>query len=278
MYSRTLIWVSSCFLFLLANAALAGSTHAVPATLTFGIVPQQASAKLARLWIPIIQDISDKTGYPIQFKTAPNIPEFERRLAKGEYDLAYMNPYHYLVFSKSPGYRAFAKQKGKKIVGILVTSKSDPVTSLRELEGKTLAFPSPSAFAASILPRAFLRKAGISFQVKYVSSHDSVYHNVSRGLFPAGGGIIRTLKNSSANIQAKLAILWQSPGYTPHAFAAHPRISQDVIQRIREVMVKMDQSAEGQGLLGAIKFKGIEASVPGDWDDIRELVFTSSIK
>lgn len=271
MYGKALRWVSSCCLLLVVNTVQAGSGHAMPSPLTFGIVPQQAAAKLARLWGPIIRHISENTGYPILFKTAPDIPEFERRLAKGEYDLAYMNPYHYLIFNKSPGYRAFAKQKDKKIVGILVSNKSDPVTSLQALQGKTLAFPSPSAFAASMLPRAFLRKTGISYQTKYVSSHDSVYQNVSRGFFPAGGGIIRTLKNSSADIQGKLAILWQSPGYTPHAFAAHPRVPQDVIQRVRETMVDMDQRVEGRGLLAAIKFKGIEDSAPGDWDDIREL-------
>ncbi|MES9905788.1 MAG: phosphate/phosphite/phosphonate ABC transporter substrate-binding protein [Sedimenticola sp.] len=271
MYNRSLIWITLSLFSLAMNTAWASSTDAMPAPLTFGIVPQQAATKLAKLWGPIIRHISDKTGYPIQFRTAPNIPEFERRLGKGKYDLSYMNPYHYVTFNKSSGYRAFAKQKDKKIVGILVTNKIDPVESLRELQGKTLVFPSPAAFAASILPRAFLRKEGIHFQPKYVSSHDSVYQNVSRGFFPAGGGIVRTLKNNPTDIQGKLAILWKSPGYTPHAFAAHPRVPQAVIERIREAMINMGRSTEGKKLLAAIKFKGIEGAVPGDWDDVRKL-------
>ena len=82
-------------------------------SLSFGIVPQQSAGKLAGLWTPILTYLSRKTGYAIHFKTARDIPTFERRLAAGDYDLAYMNPYHYTVFSRRPGYRVFAAEKGR---------------------------------------------------------------------------------------------------------------------------------------------------------------------
>ena len=63
-----------------------GTAAADQATLTFGIVPQQAASKLARLWAPILNDVGERTGYSILFKTARNIPEFERKLAQGEFD------------------------------------------------------------------------------------------------------------------------------------------------------------------------------------------------
>ncbi|MBA1444225.1 MAG: PhnD/SsuA/transferrin family substrate-binding protein [Chromatiales bacterium] len=90
-----------------------------PPTLTFGLVPQQSATKLARLWGPIMQYIEKKSGTRLLFKTAPNIPEFEQRCAKGEYDIAYMNPYHYTVFHRSPGYEVFARQKNKRIVELM---------------------------------------------------------------------------------------------------------------------------------------------------------------
>ncbi|CRI63664.1 hypothetical protein THIOKS11410013 [Thiocapsa sp. KS1] len=57
------------------------------ATLTFGVVPQQAASKLARLWSPILDDLGARTGVRIGFRTAPDTPTFERRLAAGDYDL-----------------------------------------------------------------------------------------------------------------------------------------------------------------------------------------------
>lgn len=250
---------------------LAAPSSANTDTLTFGVVPQQAASKLARLWAPIIQHIAAKSGQKVVFKTAPDIPTFEKRLAAGEYDLAYMNPYHYVVFSQAPGYQAFAKQKNKKINGILVSKKGSPINTIADLEGAELAFPSPAAFAASIIPRAYLKQQGIKFTAKYVSSHDSVYQNVSRGHYFAGGGIIRTLRNTATGAQEKLNVLWTSPGFTPHAFAAHPRVSADAVGRIRDAFVSMADDAKSAELLGAIKFKGIEAAETADWDDVRAL-------
>ena len=71
--------------------------------LSFGVVPQQSATRLAELWTPICEFLGRKTGNHYVFKTAKDIPTFEDRLASGDYDIAYMNPYHYTVFSKVPG-------------------------------------------------------------------------------------------------------------------------------------------------------------------------------
>ena len=127
-------------------------------TLTFGIVPQQSAKRLATLWTPILQRISHKSALNIVFSTAKDIPTFEKRLAKGEYDIAYMNPYHYVVFNKSVGYNAIAKQQGKTIRGVIVSKVGSDIKNINDLQGARLAFPAPAAFAASILPRAELKK------------------------------------------------------------------------------------------------------------------------
>jgi phosphonate transport system substrate-binding protein len=240
-------------------------------TLSFGIVPQQAASKLARLWGPILAYLSEKSGVRLMFKTAPNIPEFERRCAAGEYDIAYMNPYHYTVFHRASGYQVFARQKDKRIRGIMVARKDSPLQRLDELSGATLAFPAPAAFAASVLPRAELTRDGIAFSAKYVASHDSVYRTVAKGLYPAGGGIERTFNNMEPDIRQQLRILWRSDAFTPHAFAAHPRLSSASVQRIQQAMLEMENTPAGRALLARIKFKGIEAGADADWDDIRGL-------
>lgn len=240
--------------------------------LTFGIVPQQAASKLVKLWAPILQYVSEKSGVTLRFATAPDIPEFERRVAAGAYDIAYMNPYHYTVFSHSPGYRAFAKQKGKLINGIIVVRADSNIESVQELKGESLAFPSPAAFAASILTRAYLTNQQIPFTPKYVSSHDSVYLGVTKKIYAAGGGIERTLGNITPEIRSQLRILWKSDGYTPHAFAAHPDLGDEILEPIAAAFIAMKNDETGIALLRSINFKkGIEASQDQDWDDVRAL-------
>lgn len=188
-----------------ARKALQGGNKS--ARLTFAVVPQQSATKLARLWTPILNHLSARTGYRLSFKTAPDIPTFEQRLARGDYDMAYMNPYHYTVFNQSPGYVAFAKEKDKHIRGIIVVRKDSGHKDLVEFAGQTLAFPSPGAFAASILPHAHFKKMSIPFTPNYVMSHDSVYRAVAKGLYPAGGGVIRTFRNMDPAVSDQLRIL-----------------------------------------------------------------------
>jgi len=254
----------------LPTSAVAGA-QTEPVTLSFGFVPQQSASKLARLWTPILNYLSEQTGYRLRFRTAQNIPVFEQRLAAGEYDLSYMNPYHYTTFQRAPGYAAFARARDKRIKGIVVVRRDSPVKDLRELDGQTLAFPSPAAFAASVLPRARFKAEGITITPKYVSSHDSVYRTVARGLYPAGGGVIRTFKNVDPAISDQLRILWTTRPYTPHAIAAHPRVPTQVVQRLQQAMLAMDRNPQGKKLLAAIRIKGFERGEDKDWDDVRAL-------
>jgi phosphonate transport system substrate-binding protein len=240
-------------------------------TLSIGIVPQQNATKLARLWMPICKYLSKQTGYRFVFKTAKDIPTFEKRLAAGEYDIAYMNPYHYTVFSIDPGYRAIAKETNKRIQGIIVVKKDSPYQSIVELAGKTLAFPAPAAFAASVLPRAYLKANQIEISPRYVRSHDSVYLTVSKGLYPAGGGIQRTFNNMPESIRQQLRILWKTPGYTPHAFAVHPRLPAAVVRDIAGALIAMSTNEEGGKLLKNLNFNPIGSAKDEDWDDVREL-------
>lgn len=239
--------------------------------LTFGIVPQQSAITLANNWGPILKYLSEQTGQEVVFRTAKDIPEFESRVVAGEYDIAYMNPYHYTVFHERPGYQAFAKQKDKKIRGIIVVRKDSSIKDLTELSGEKLAFPSPAAFAASVIPRAVLEQKSIPFDPKYVSSHDSVYLNVSKGFFKAGGGIERTLNNTSENVREQLKVLWRTPAYTPHAFATHPDMPEEQQKRIAEALLSLNDSEQGRELLDRIKFKGVEPATNSEWDDVRAL-------
>ncbi|MEM7564540.1 MAG: phosphate/phosphite/phosphonate ABC transporter substrate-binding protein [Pseudomonadota bacterium] len=240
-------------------------------TYSFGIVPQQSASKLARLWGPILKQIGEASGVKLRFTTAPDIPTFEKRLAEGEYDFAYMNPYHYTVFNKSNGYQALNKARDKRIKGIMVVRKDSSINQITDLDGSTLAFPAPAAFAASILSQSNLNAANVSFEPKYVSSHDSVYRAVAKGLYPAGGGVIRTLNNVAPEIKDQLRVLWTSQGYTPHAIAVHPRVDKPLAERLQAALVGLDKNEAGIKLLQSIKIKGFEMAEDRDWDDVRGL-------
>jgi phosphonate transport system substrate-binding protein len=241
---------------------------------TLGIVPQQTPKDIEINWGQLGLYLEQETGYTIHIKTASSIPEFEERCLEGRYDFAYMNPYHYVIYSEQPGYRAIARQKDKKIKGIIVMRKDREESSLSLLEKYELAFPSPAAFAASLLTRAHLQSMGVDFDPVYVRSHDSVYKAVAEGLYPAGGGVKRTFSTTEPEVNSQLEIIWTTKPYTPHAFAVHPRIDQDIVQKIQDALALLDNQEEFKDILYPIRFNGFTMAEHEDWDDVRALKLT----
>ena len=263
----------TCCVLLLCTFAAAANT--VSQSITLGVVPQQSAKKMAERWQPLIQYISEYTGLDIEFKTAKDIPTFEENVANGEYDIAYMNPYHFVVFNDSAGYNALARQKNKAIKGIIVVRKDSGIDTLEELDGTEIAFPAPAAFAATIITSAELRKRNITVIPRYVNSHDSVYLAVERGFFQSGGGIVRTLKVLPKDVSDNLKILWESNGYTPHALATHPEMAQNHREAILKALISISSDTSKSWVLEQLGFNGFIPASNNDWDDVRALGIAS---
>ncbi|MEM1161090.1 MAG: phosphate/phosphite/phosphonate ABC transporter substrate-binding protein [Pseudomonadota bacterium] len=267
-----------------ASVMLAGSLLATPfaaqaddrgepSILTFGIVPQQSASRLAQMWGPLLERAGQDLGLEIRFKTTRDIPTFEACLAAGAYDIAYMNPAHYTIFAEISGYRAIARQTEKKLHGLLVVQRDSALQSIADLEGSEIAFPSPGAFGASIVPRAEIRAQGVEFSPRYVRSHDSVYRAVASGLIPAGGGVLRTFNAIPQDLRDQLRVIYRTEGYTPHAIAGLGSIDLALLRAIQETFVGL--SIETPDLVASVGMNGIEAASHGDWDDVRGLALTA---
>jgi len=260
-----IILTASLSLGLPSNAATSDDTT----VLTFGIVPQQSASRLAKMWGPLMEELGAAAGVTFRFQTTKDIPTFEACLAKGVYDIAYMNPMHYAIFSQEARYRAIARQSKKRLKGVIVARIGSEIDEIPDLGGAQVAFPSPGAFGASILTRSTLTDNDIEFEPSYVKSHDSVYRAVAAGLFPAGGGVLRTFNSVDPSIRENLRIIYETEGFTPHAIAAHPRIGGDLSQRIQTALLDLAQA--NPELAKGVGMNGFEVGEDADWDDVRGL-------
>jgi len=220
------------------------AVYTIATELTLGVVPQQSPLKLSKKWIKVTDYLYKETGIKIIFKTEKSIPKFEKELYAGNYDLSYMNPYHFVIANKVQQYEAFARAK-KNIVGILLSRNKSLVFSKDNLAGKTFLFPAPNAFAATLLPKLELKeKFDIDIdkrtKVMYVNSHDSVYKGISRDIGFLGGGIMRTFTNfSDNNDKDKLYIVYKTKAYPSHPIAYHPKVNKKDIEKLQKAFINM---------------------------------------
>jgi len=252
---------------------ISGNIHAKQKQIyTIGIVPQFEIRHIRKIWNPIINEIKKNTGVELKLIGSPTIPDFEKELNAGHFDFAYMNPYHMLRANKSQGYIPIVRDIGRKLHGILVVRNDSPINSVKELDGKKIAFPAPNALGASLLIRANLKNDfNIKINPVYVKTHSSVYLNVVVNQTAAGGGVQKTLNQQSNNVRGALRILHKTPKVAPHPFAAHPRIPEKTRVLIKNTLLKLGDSAMGKALLSKIPMKKVGAAIMKDYIPLKKL-------
>lgn len=232
------------------------SRPALAETYKIGIVPQYDSRQLSATWTPIIEYLEVETGYDFTFVGSPRIPEFEVAFKNGDFDFAYMNPYHVLRAVESQGYIPLIRDGGRKLYGVLVVRKDGPIRELSDLNGGQIAFPAPNALGASLMMRASLvREHGLDFQSVFVSTHTSAYMNVALGQADAAGGVQATLGQLAPEVRDRLHVIYETPRVAPHPVVAHPRVPTEVREAVRDAFLKLGQSEEGRALLLSVPIK-----------------------
>lgn len=254
---------SFCSLLLLAliqTQAFAESTY------KFGVVPQFEPRKLSAIWSPILIELEKRTGFKLEMVGSARIPDFENEFEQGRYDFAYMNPYHSLVAARTQHYEPLVRDGGQQLFGILVVAKDGPVKTVADLNGKTVAFPSPNALGASLLIRSDLERAQkIRISPLWAQTHTSAYLNVALGKVDAAGGVMSTFDQQPESIRNKLAIIYETRRMPSHPVVAHPRVPKADREKLRQALLDMGATTEGAALLAKIPFKQVVTATASEY-------------
>ncbi len=236
-----------------------------PPAYTVSIVPQFQAVEISRVWAPVLERVGREAGVTLQLKVAKDIPSFEDDFQAGKPDFAYLNPYHQVMARKAQGYVPLVRD-AKLLTGILVVRQDDPIQSVHALQGKTVAFPAPNAFGASLLIRAHLaEQEKIAITPFYAKTHTNAYRQTMMGKAAAAGGLRATLDKEPPEVRAMLRVLMETPGAAPHPLSAHPRVPAKVQQAVRAAMLKLATDPDLQD-----NFRDIPMSQPVAADHVRD--------
>lgn len=237
------------------------------------VVPQFTPSEVHRNWSPIIEKLSRATGRQLEIKIYPSIQKFETAFLNGEIDLVFMNPYHAVMAKRAQGYIPLVRDDANRLIGILLVQRDSPIKSIKELNGKALAFPAPNSFAASLYMRALLaEQEKIRITPLYLKTHSNVYRHVIMGEAVAGAGVNNTLKREPPEVQAQLRLLFETPGVPSHPLVAHPRVPEGLRQTVTNTLLEMQNDPAGQKLLTDIQMpKPVRADYAKDYQPLEKL-------
>ena len=222
------------------------------------------------VWIQIFKHIENESGLSIQFEPASSQLDFELKLAKSYYDLAMVSPMQFNAFRDSPGYQAILKRKSQPIRSIIFVKKNGGIKSFSKLRDSIIAFPNPLNFESSIVPRESLKRLKFNIIPQFLPSEDAVYKEVIREQYIAGAGTHENFLAQGIEIRNSLRIIWDSPGFSPHAFVAHPSVSFLSLVKLKRAFVSMIKDENAKRLLPYIFVdNGFEVARNSDWDEVQ---------
>lgn len=214
-----------------------------------GIVPQLPPREIVSTWTPVLKEVGQRSGQCLVLVVAPSIPAFEQQLRGGALDFAFLNPYHQVMAQRWRGFIPLVRDGQTPLEGILVVRKDSPMRRLSDLNGATVAFPAPNAFAASLLPRALLARSGIRIRPSYVRTHSNVFRAVILGSNQAGGAVNNTLQRERPELRQQLRVLWRTPPFPAHPFSAAAQVPASVRQAVQRGFLELGQTPQGRQLL-----------------------------
>lgn len=237
---------------------------------SFGVLNQQPAAETAALWNPILQYLNVKTGLIFRFRMGTTVQDTDAMTARGEFDFLYSN-HHFDPEYAQANYRALAQWGGHPLIGQIVVPADSPITSLKELEGKTVAFPSKDAFIAYKVTRSALEQAGIKIQPVFGASQQGAAVQLQTGRADAASLSKLFADRFQSDGKIKFRVLFESDAWPNIPVLAHPRISKVNAELVRQVLIKMSEDPEGKALLAKLKIPGFLAVTDSDYAQTRLL-------
>lgn len=237
------------------------------------VVPQFAPSDINRDWSPLLEQLGKMTGHQFQLRLYDNAARFEADFKNGIPDFVFLNPYHMVQAKRAQGYLPLVRDGNQLLRGILVVRNDSPIRQISDLNQKLVAFPSITAFGASLYMRALLiENEKIKIHPVYVGTHQNAYRHVMLGEAAAGGGIHATLKKEPGQVQAHLRIIYTTPDTPAHPIAAHPRVPASIRAQIQQALIRLADDPQGQKLLNPIQMrKPIAADFARDYAPLEKL-------
>lgn len=253
------------------------------ADLKMGIFPRRNVAATNKAFKPLAQKLSKSLGEQVILVVPKNFATFWEGVEKQEFDLVHFNQFHYVRSHDAFGYKVLVANEefGKRsIAGALAVRKDSGINSVADLKGKSILFGGgKQAMASYIAPTAILKRQGLTAGSDYREVFAKNPPGAAIGTFNnaadcAGiGNVVLQLPIVTERIEAeKMHVLAQSEEFVHLPWAVKSDVPEAKASAIRQVMVSLKGSAEGEEILKAAKVTGFYPVSDDDFEAVRELI------
>lgn len=245
---------------------------------SFAVHPLYNPEKLIQAYNPLINYLNLRVkGARFTLEASRDYASYEEKFGKKKPEFLLPNPLQTLKAMKV-GYNVIAMAgEPRDFKGIFIVRKDSPIKTPKDLTGKKVSYPAPTALAACIMPQYFLYCSGISVSTDienhYVGSQESSIMNVYLGLTAAGATWPppwRAFQKDHPAEAGKLKIIWETESLINNSVMVRDDIPADIREQIRELLIQLQNSEQGKKILAGMETTRFLPASNTDYDLVRK--------
>lgn len=251
-----------------ATPAAAITPQPTEPPLTFGVFPFLPALEIGRRFGPISTALAEMIGRPISLQTKTDFEAFRRFLLDGRYDIAFLHPFLYADAASVQDYRPLGRIR-EDLAAFIVAGKEDRCASFRDLCGRVLALPPRLSGVAQLAMHELEEQRLLGpgdVQVEYHRTKSSCIHAVISGSAAACAlpGFVLDQLHAFASIE--LEPKFQTRPVPGILLAAHGRLGESELERLRGMVLELEHNPAGQSLLAGFGWTGFVPAAPAQYD------------
>ncbi len=267
---------------LVAVTALAAPTRAAEArTLRVSAIPDEAPTELQRTFKPLGDYLSRQLGMEVKFVPVTDYAATVEGLAGGHLDLVWYGGFTFVQARRRTGNAVplVQREEDAHFHSKFITRAGSGIASLRDLEGKTLAFGSESSTSGHLMPRYFLAKAGIEpdrdlARYAFSGAHDATVKWVEGGKVDAGAlneSVWNKLVEERKVDPAKVVVFYTTPPFHDYNWTVRGDLDPALVARIKAAFLALDASRPGdKAILDLQRTRRFVETMPENYREIEE--------
>lgn len=244
------------------------------------IHPLYNPEKLVGAYQPLIDHLNRQIeGTQFVLEASRDYAEYERKFRARTPDLLLPNPWQTIEAMKvGYGVIAMAGEPGD-FKGIFVVRRDSGINKPADLKGKVVAYPSPTALAACIMPQWFLHRHGVNvnrdIKNRYVGSQESAIMNAYLG--EAAAGVTwpppwRLFQKDHPQEAAKLMVAWETPPLINNSFMVRDDLPPELRAQLRAALLTLHGSEQGRRILAGMETARFLPATDADYAVVRQFV------
>jgi phosphonate transport system substrate-binding protein len=246
------------------------------AVLRFGVTPFFGAERTSLLYGELAAYLSRQIGVRTELVVSKDVADFNRRLARGDFDLLYVSPLQYVRAHTMGGYEAIARARAPRSGGVLVVRADSAAKGPDALPGRTLALAHPAAYEGAVLTRAKLEDShGLDVYkrttVQFAGTDEAVLRAVLDGTAEFGAVSRAVLDQLDPAERDRLKVVLETGAGPQAPFAVRPDLPFRLVERLKAALIGLGEKPAGRRAVQRLRWERVDAAANEHYDDVRAL-------